>query len=263
MKLSLVEAITALVRVVPVTVAKHIAEAIEGMQADDWSAIRLQAQSASPSAARPAIERLIGTWQQQHLEIGPSRIALAIEAAADAVYEERQAHIAEIVWTGPDTFVPLRRTEQAFLQVVDEAYATLLIVSYVVHAVPNVVQALRAAAERGVRIDCVVGSPRINAVHQLRASLAALRPISQHVHFWYWPSALVIGVAGPRGVLHVKCAVADAHSLFISSANLTRSAMRHNMEMGLLVHDRGLAQSVTDHFAALQDTGVLQPVSES
>jgi len=49
----------------------------------------------------------------------------------------------------------------------------------------------------------------------------------------------------------------------MTSANLTEAAWDRNIEMGLLVRDRALALSVTTHFTALIDKGLLSPLPMS
>jgi len=67
---------------------------------------------------------------------------------------------------------------------------------------------------------------------------------------------------GPSGVLHAKAAVTDESAVFITSANLTEAALDRNFELGLLVRDGALALSVTSHFRALIDRGLLSRLPE-
>ncbi len=64
----------------------------------------------------------------------------------------------------------------------------------------------------------------------------------------------------PGGVLHAKAVVADEELVFVTSANLTEAAFDRNIEVGLLVKDRALAASVSSHFRALIDRGLLSPL---
>ena len=75
---------------------------------------------------------------------------------------------------------------------------------------------------------------------------------------FYNPRSLEVGE--PPGVLHAKAVVADDEALFITSANLTESALDRNIELGLFVRDRSLALSVVSHFRVLIDHGLLTPL---
>jgi len=66
--------------------------------------------------------------------------------------------------------------------------------------------------------------------------------------------------SGKPGILHVKCAVADGHWLFLSSANLTAYAFTVNMELGLLMRGSPLPDMVESHFDRMIDTGLLANV---
>jgi phosphatidylserine/phosphatidylglycerophosphate/cardiolipin synthase-like enzyme len=63
--------------------------------------------------------------------------------------------------------------------------------------------------------------------------------------------------ADKRACLHAKCVVVDGETVFVSSANFTEAAQERNIEMGLLVRSRWLAERVTRHFDALLGEGLL------
>ena len=64
----------------------------------------------------------------------------------------------------------------------------------------------------------------------------------------------------PGAVLHAKAVVHDNEQVFITSANLTPKALERNIEAGLLVRDRALAQALASHFQRLIDTGLVVPL---
>ena len=65
---------------------------------------------------------------------------------------------------------------------------------------------------------------------------------------------------GPGAVLHSKAVVHDHEQVFVTSANLTPSALDRNIEAGVLVLDRTLAQSLASHFQQLIDTALVVPL---
>ena len=72
---------------------------------------------------------------------------------------------------------------------------------------------------------------------------------------YYDPRSVEPG--GPAGVLHAKAVVADEESVFITSANLTDAAQDRNIELGLLMRDRALAETTVLHFRTLIEKDLL------
>ena len=67
-----------------------------------------------------------------------------------------------------------------------------------------------------------------------------------------------VEMGSPAGVLHAKAMVADEASVFITSANPTAAAQDHNIELGLLVHNRALAATTVIHFRTLIERDLLR-----
>jgi phosphatidylserine/phosphatidylglycerophosphate/cardiolipin synthase-like enzyme len=155
--------------------------------------------------------------------------------------------------------VPLRRTEQVVLQVIDSASERLLVVSYAVFHVPRIGEALVRAADRGVAITIVVESPDRIEGQKAYSTLAALGPtVAGRCGVYLWPiQERFKGGTGNPGLLHVKCAVADGRWLFVSSANLTEQAFSINMELGVLITGGTTPVQVEGHFAKLIESGTL------
>ena len=65
---------------------------------------------------------------------------------------------------------------------------------------------------------------------------------------------------GPGAVLHAKAVVHDNDQVFVTSANLTTNALDRNIEAGVLVRDRSLAQALAAHFQRLIDTSLVVPL---
>jgi len=65
-----------------------------------------------------------------------------------------------------------------------------------------------------------------------------------------------------RGRLHAKTGVAEEERVFVTSANLTFAAWDDNVELGLLVRDRALAQEIVTHLRTLIDLDYLRQLPE-
>jgi phosphatidylserine/phosphatidylglycerophosphate/cardiolipin synthase-like enzyme len=104
-----------------------------------------------------AVRDLREAWARQPL-VDSAALALALECAAERQQAARRRRVS-IVWTGPPTeAVPVRRTDQALLELVNAAKQRLIVVSFAVYKVPAIAEALVAAASRGVSVAVVLES---------------------------------------------------------------------------------------------------------
>ncbi|MGM3411922.1 hypothetical protein [Ralstonia holmesii] len=62
------------------------------------------------------------------------------------------------------------------------------------------------------------------------------------------------------GRVHAEVAVADRHTYFIASANLTGFAMERNMEAGLPLSGENIPQMLEEHQFALVSLKIVSPV---
>jgi len=164
-------------------------------------------------------------------------LALALAAAREREESARQQRVS-IVWTGPETdAVPVRRTDQALLELIARASRKLIVVSFAVYKVREVANALIAATQRGCNVAVVLESEVESGGKVMFEMAAALgSDVAAHARLYTWPHDLRPETgAGKRASLHAKCAVADGERLLVSSANLTEYAFTKNMELGLLV----------------------------
>ena len=232
----------------------------------DWLYLRSRALlSVSNAVARSRVNRLIDTWQHRAAHVDGSAVSLALMSASKAAEHNRQAQRLDLVWTGPESqVIPLRRTEQALLQVINSATRRLLIVSFVVYDIEEIARALLRAAQRGVVLTICLETPDASAGKVAYNTLRALgNDLSRQADLYYWPlSKRPVSPDGRTGSLHAKVAVADGESMLLSSANLTGNAMSLNMEMGVLIHGGGQPARVEAHFRELIASGVLEQIRE-
>ncbi|WP_097650919.1 DISARM system phospholipase D-like protein DrmC [Candidatus Chloroploca asiatica] len=204
----------------------------------------------------------ITTWQALAPTVPPASVALALQAAGTAVRRQRRVQTVEVVWTGPASGQPLRRTAQVLQGLIDEAQQDLLIIAFAVYDIPEIGIALRRAAQRGIMLRLVIESPHARAGNIAYDSLVALGPqVAAHATIYQWPLAQrPRDNDGRHGSLHVKCAIADGQTLLISSANLTRYALSLNMELGLLLRGGRHPHDVQAHIEALIARGILTQI---
>jgi phosphatidylserine/phosphatidylglycerophosphate/cardiolipin synthase-like enzyme len=256
--------IVQLARDVPPIVLSLAAREVEASAEYEWPRARtIVLQSVSQPELRQALSRLLDVWYAELGSAPRTPLAWAMLSAAYTAAAVRNEQAAELVWTGPRAGSPaLRHTDQALQEIVNSATRTLLLVSFAVHVVPHIREALVAAAARGVRIQLVVETSDESEGAMTYDTVRSLHPIiTANATVYVWPLDQRPRSEGGRpGLLHAKCAVADGVHLFVSSANLTGQALTNNMELGLLLRGGHLPADVHTHFQRLIERGILVPV---
>jgi len=250
--------------VLPFPVMQVLAEAVAACEPADWPNARNQIlqRLAHPHYRKLTADFLDG-WRASDPHLSAEAVAMALLTAAHAEEVHRQGQSLELVWSGPvGGGGPFRHTEQAVLQVLDSAKERITLVSYAVYRIPHVRESLVRAAGRGVRIKVIVETPNKCEGQNEYDTLQALgNEVASCAPVYYWPEAhRPKGDNDKRGILHVKCAVADGRWLFLSSANLTEQAFTINMELGLLLTGGLLPGQVEQQFERLIGAGVLERV---
>ncbi|MFQ5471701.1 MAG: DISARM system phospholipase D-like protein DrmC [Dehalococcoidia bacterium] len=201
---------------------------------------------------RSMVRGMLETWQGEAPEITAQSIALALQTASLCESQHRSGASVELVWTGPDSgAVPLRRTDQALLELINSATKRVVVVCFAIYKVDYICRALVEAGERGVDIDVVLES---NDESEGKVTFDMMRALGSSIRscarFYVWPlGKRPTDASGKHGSLHVKCATADGCMLLVSSAN---------MELGVLVKDGPLPRDVESHFERLIQQGVLE-----
>jgi phosphatidylserine/phosphatidylglycerophosphate/cardiolipin synthase-like enzyme len=169
----------------------------------------------------------------------------------------RQVHEGSdvsLVWSGPTLKnIPMRRTGQVILELLDEAEETLFISSFAVYKITEIMQHLAAAVDRGVAVSMLLETPQ-SSHYKIKHDPAALFPeeLREKITFLIWPyKNRVTGEDDITGSLHAKFILQDQSRLFVSSANLTESAMDRNIELGVLIEDEKVVQRFDEQLKQL------------
>ncbi len=202
-----------LAKAFPGELIEQLAAAVEQMDQDNWAYSKTKIVNSFPQAAlQPLVSRLFEVWETQVPEIEPQGVSLALLTAAQVEEAQRQRHETELVWTGPDSHViPLRRTDQALLQLIQESKSTLTIVSFAVYKVGAISEALVEAARRGVQVKVCLETPDASEGKVAYNTIRAMGPdVGRHAKFYIWPlEQRLQSDTGQHGSLHAKVAVAD------------------------------------------------------
>jgi phosphatidylserine/phosphatidylglycerophosphate/cardiolipin synthase-like enzyme len=251
----IISEIHVLIHHLPTELVERLAKALQANATLPPSQLRLKvlAELAQPTL-HARINYFFTAWSTHAPELSPETIAFALQAAAYSEAQARRAQSLELVWTGPDSkVIPLRRTDQALLELINQAQKRLHLVSFAVYKTGTISQALIKAADRGVRIQIYLETPDAGEGKITFDTVRALgQKVADRAAIYIWPlDKRPISIDGKHGSLHAKIAVADGQTMFISSANLTEYAMTLNMEMGILIRGGPLPAQVETHLTRL------------
>ncbi|MGI8960805.1 MAG: DISARM system phospholipase D-like protein DrmC [Bryobacteraceae bacterium] len=217
----------------------------------------------SPHSRREIVRLLLTAWRREAPELLPGAISAALTAVAANIEQARTDESVELVWTGPDSeVIPVRHTEQVLLEMIERASSHLTLVSYAVHRIGRIREALLSASARGIRVRIVLEGADPQDSPETYKTLWSIGPeLASSASIYFWPEAKRVKDAnGKTGRLHVKCLVVDDVRLYLSSANLTEQAFTLNMELGLLLHGAKAARQIEMQFDALIRRGILMKI---
>lgn len=167
----------------------------------------------------------------------------------------------DLVWSGPRApGVPARDTRRVYEEILGSAKESLWVSTYAFFEGPK---AFATLAVRMATVPTLQVTLLLN-IQRRRGDTSATDDIVRRFadRFWKaeWPAARkprvfydprALELDGPGGVLHAKAVIADGARVFITSANFTEAAWDRNIELGMMIADSALAQSITAHFGAL------------
>ena len=255
---SLTQVVAEIAATLPGELANHVADRIAAlaMGPSDTSLVELGATAH----ARELMRRLARAWLAEP-ETPPRAVALAITSASEAIIRASPVSVETVV-TGPSTeAVHARRTEQVVLELIDTAVDSLWIVSYVAYNIPNVLESLRLAISRGCTVKMLLEVAQDAGGTLDFDSLEIIREEIPGSTILLWPmSKRGVAESGASAILHAKCLIADAKTLYLSSANLTPNAQDVNMELGAVIRGGETPGRVFRHFEELHARGDLVSV---
>lgn len=217
--------------------------------------------SFGPGVSKRMIQNFERAWLK-HGSLKPTELAAALRSASNTARLATKREAVELVWSGPSTgLVPVRHTEQVLCQVIQLATKRLFIVSFVAYEIVSIISALNEAVERNVKIDVLLESSTAHGGTVTTDSIKTMRNAVSNADYYIWsPDTGQPGARPANASVHAKCIVADANVAFITSANLSISAMERNMELGVLVRGGTLPESLHRHLDALKTTGAIEKV---
>lgn len=199
------------------------------------NAITLEKYFAT-EAANKSLAIVLHEWQR--VGCSSEEMAGILKGASHGHLSEKDREQVQLVWTGPDlNQLPVRRSEQVLLELIDSAESSLFLVSFVLVNIPAVEEAIRRALDRGVDVRMLLESEDKEGTNSFRDTIKRLQAQIPNLTLYVWPREKRESIEGGFARVHAKCAVADQMNVFLTSANLTSAALDKNIEMG--VHIRG------------------------
>jgi phosphatidylserine/phosphatidylglycerophosphate/cardiolipin synthase-like enzyme len=179
----------------------------------------------------------------------------------------------DFVWSGPEVAgLHARDTRRVYDEILGAAERSVWASTYAFFDGPRAFEKLakRMDAVQGLEVTLCLN------IQRKRGDTSAEDDVVRRFadRFWShdWPGKArprvffdprSLAPDGPDGVLHAKAVVADAQTVFVTSANFTEAALDRNIEIGLLVRDAALAQTMICHFQGLIDQKLLSPLPAS
>lgn len=242
------------------SVLSQIANKFDKFQLDNFNISKNNILSSiHDSDFRKDLEILFQTIKDNN--ISPKEISLAIKTSILVKEHENSYETIQTIWTGPDSnIIPLRRTDMALIELINSAKNNLLIVTYAVYKVDKLLKAIEESLNKGVKIQFVFEDHKKNNNESINDIIERFGDvIKRKAEFFVWDKEKRTKdySNNTTGILHVKCAVADNNMLFLSSANLTDSAMNLNMELGVLITGGEQPQNISKHFKELIKNNIL------
>lgn len=248
MTVALTAAITAAVRTLPAAHINLLAERIKDY-AEPTNAYDLLSRPPT-QAYREHVMEILRTWSIEEGITGET-ISLMLHASLAAYTTGANQQKIELVWTGPSTgSIPVRRASQVLLDLIATADDRLVIATFASRHIGYLDTALRDAARRGIRITFLLESKDASGGRLTHDAVEAYSAIPNST-LYEWPRDNRPTVGAGTASMHAKVAVADNHTAYISSTNLTDAGIDKNMECGVLIRGGPIPRDLDQHFTSL------------
>jgi cardiolipin synthase A/B len=252
----LLEHIACIAEEVPPAAIRTLANKLIGKEGSN---LRGRLSMLGSTASTKALFETLDQYWMAAPELSPEALGWTLIGSQRSTELVRKAFSIDIVLTGPKTnIVPLRRTEQVLIEVIESAKNSIFVVSFVTYKAHNVVAALISAINRGAKVRMLLETKSESGGKLSFDEIEKLKSEIPKAEILCWPLENRDQEGTNWGTLHAKCAIADSHTALITSANLTGHAMEINMELGVLIRGGTEPNRIQKHFEELIRRGVLK-----
>ncbi len=223
----------------------------------------LEGETSGPGVRRavrqhaPAeVQQVVGEMvQQAGLERASASLAAAVATRARIETETEQI---EIVWTGPATVpVPNHRSTAAVMhELIASAKTHITLATYSAGNVDDLIVSLDKRRRDGVEIRLLLET--VQSDGNGPDCPKVFEKLVPYVNSLEWPRSERKDHDWTS--MHVKVLIRDDDAVLVTSANLSRAAMRDNMELGVELRGGTIAARLRQHFDELEANGTLSPL---
>ncbi len=187
---------------------------------------------------------------------------------------QRMSDRVELVWSPPDLdAIDARDTAVVVQELFRRAKGSVLISTFALDEKKKAAAlfgelAARMDAEPALLVRVFANIHRKH--HDDTPSIALVREFTRRVREDVWPGQRLPEVfydprsletdGVKRAVLHAKAVVVDGRWTLLTSANFTEAAQERNIEAGVVIDDKRLAQRMTRQFDQWVEAGVLRGI---
>ena len=155
-------------------------------------------------------------------------------AAITAIFEADWNH-STAAFNDPNLVVSPVNSRNAFLTLINSTHSTLLLETEEMNDTV-IEQALINEAQHGIHVQVILPAPRGSSTDTNSRGMATLRQGGVQVR------------EDARFYMHAKMIVVDGQRAFVGSENISAQSLDHNRELGLLVADAGVLQTLQQTF---------------
>lgn len=246
----------------------------------------LRSGRLSPPLRSVALQRFVSTTVSEGLALelqslhehgfGVVQIAMLLDILLkDRSQRPRPEDTFDLVTTGPEAGTTANRdTSVVVRELFANAEDSVLVAGYAVYRGQRVFQSLadRMHMKPGLQVQMFLDVRR--GPGDTSADSEVLRrfgdrfrqqdwpPDRPFPELFYFPASLEERSV-ERAAMHAKIIVVDNARVFISSANFTEAAQQRNIEVGLVIRSKALADQLVKHFASMVAEGALRAVFDS
>jgi len=182
--------------------------------------------------------------------LAPTVLRFSVQAVLSERDATVEAHL-QLVWTGPESLASRARDTGVVVdQLFREAKKSALVAGFRFDNADRILAPLHdAMAVRGVKAELFIDVEHPND---------DVGPVFLSRNWPFGPPVPTIFArsdGAAHASMHAKCVVIDEERTLITSANFTSRGQDRNIEVGVLIADKGFAHLLVDHWRATVSAG--------